>query len=299
MIRLQHIHHFLAVTDAGTLRAAAGRLGLTQPAITKSLRQLESHLGLRLVLRTPKGIVLTPEGRTFLARARVVQAELRRLEEELGAGRGTGASSVAIGVAPPFSLAMPDAMARFRAHHPATRVRIVEGVRTALLPSVRDEVLDFATGQNVGGREQAGLRFRPVLRPRLAVAGRRDHPRRAARTLRELADCEWIVFNPPGAGGIVEEMFAAAELPLPRALVQCESFATALALAARSDALILLFEQLLTQPLAARYLQPIGIREAVPSPSLGIFHRVDTPFTPAAATMAAALTAALRQWAGR
>lgn len=297
-MRLQHIHHFLAVTESGTLRAAAKRLGLTQPAITKSLRQLETHLGLRLVLRTPRGVVLTPAGRTFVARARVVQTELRRLEEELGAARESAAASVAIGIAPPFSLAMPETMARFRERYPATRVRIVEGVRAALLPSVRDEVLDFATGQNVGGPEQSGLKFRPVLRPRLTVAARKGHPRSAARSLSELADCAWIVFNPPGSGGIVEQIFAAAKLPLPAALVQCESFATSLALVARSDMLVLLFDHLFAEPLTNRYLQRLPLREAVPSPTLGIFQRADTPLTGAASAMAQALTAAVRRSAG-
>ena len=71
-MRLQQIRHFLAVVDAGTLRGAAGGLGVTQPAITKSLRQLEEQVGARLLLRTPRGVVLTPAGRKFQDRARVI-----------------------------------------------------------------------------------------------------------------------------------------------------------------------------------------------------------------------------------
>jgi DNA-binding transcriptional LysR family regulator len=295
-MRLHQIRHFLAVSDAGTLRAAAQRLGITQPAITKSLGRLEDECGARLVLRTPRGVVLTPAGRTFLARARVIYSELRRLDEELRGLRAAGGESVALGIAPPFSLAIPEAMARFRVRFPSARVRIVEGVREALLPSVRDEALDFSTGQRVGS-VPSGLRYRPLVRPQLVVACRRNHPRAAARTLAELADAEWVVFNPPGSGGILEEMFVGAGLPMPAALTQCESFATALALAASSDTLVLLFDKVVRHPIAGSFLQRIALREPIPSPSIGIFQRADSALTPAAAAMAQALTAAVRRYA--
>src|SRR5690349_12321774 len=98
IVRLQQIRHFLAVVEAGTLRSAAARLGVTQPAITKSLRQLEDHVRTRLMLRTPRGVVLTPAGRKFKDRARVIESELRRLGEELAAERGDGEGAVAFGV---------------------------------------------------------------------------------------------------------------------------------------------------------------------------------------------------------
>jgi LysR family transcriptional regulator, regulator of abg operon len=294
MMRLQHIQHFLAVVDAGTLRAAARRLELTQPAITKSLRQLEEHAGAQLVLRTPKGVVLTPAGKTFLARARVIQAELRRAEEELRGLRAPAGGAVAFGIAPPFSLVMPDALARFRARYPEASVRVVEGVRAALLPAVRDEALDFAMGQHVGATAQGGLRFRPIVRPRLAVAARKGHPQAAARGLAALAGCEWLIFNPLGAGGVVEQIFASAGLAMPRAVVHCESFASALALLSRTDIVGLMIEPFLADPLAARLLQRIEVREPIPSPSIGLFQRAGTSLTPAAAAMAQAVIAASR-----
>jgi DNA-binding transcriptional LysR family regulator len=246
------------------------------------------------MLRTPRGVVLTPAGRKFMERARVIQAELRRMEEELATVRGDEHGSVAFGIAPPFSLGMPDALTRFRARYPTARVRIVEGVRAALLPLVRDETLDFAMGQHADVAAHSGLRFRPVVRPRLVVAARKGHPRAGAKALADLADCEWLVFNPLGAGGMLEQAFVAASVPLPRAVVHCESFATALALLSRTDVLGLMIEPFLRHPMAARALQPIEVREPIPSPSLGIFQRADTPLTAAAAAMAQAVTAASR-----
>lgn len=293
-MRIPQIRYFLAAVEGGSVRAAARRAGITQPAMTKSLRQLEEALGARLFVRSARGIALTTAGRAFLARARIVDAELRRAGEDLAQLRGGGEGSVAMGIAPAISLLVPDAMALFRRKFPAARVRIVEGVRTALLAPLREEQLDFVIAQDPGGPAEAGLRFRPLLRPALVVAGRRGHPLAHARSLRELAGASWLVFNPPGAGGMLERAFRAAGLPAPRALVDCESYASALALLARSDVLGLLFSRVLEQPFAARFLHRFEIEERIGSPSIGMFLRADTPLAPAAAAMAQAMTASVR-----
>lgn len=293
-MRLSQLREFVAAVDHGSLRAGAQRVGVSQPAMSKSLRQLEEELRTRLLVRSARGVQLTPAGRAFLARARVVQAELRRMQDDLQSLRGAGSGSVAIGIAPPVSLLMPEALERFREKYPAAHVRIVEGVRTAVLPAVRDETLDFAIGQNPGGTPESGLRFRPLLRPSLVVAGRKGHPLARARSLRELAGASWLIFNPLGSGGMLERAFAAVGLATPNALVHCESYATALALMARSDVLGLLFEQVFADPLAVRYFHRFELEESIATPSLGLYLRADTPLTPAAAAMAQAVTATLR-----
>lgn len=293
-VRLSQLRNFVAVAEAGSLRAGTRQAGMSQPALTRSLQQLEGELRARLLLRSARGVSLTPAGRAFLARARAVQEELRKAQEDLDALRGGTAGSVAIGIAPLLSSVVPQAMAQFRQRFPAAAVRIVEGVRTALLPRLREESLDFMIAQNPGGPPPPGLRFRPLLRPALAVAGRRGHPLAQARSLKELAEAQWLVFNPPGAGGIVERAFARARLPVPKALVHCESHATALALLMRTDLLGLLFEQQFEEPLARRDLVRFGLQDEIPSPSLGMFLHADTPLAPAAAAMAHAMTAAVR-----
>lgn len=294
-MRIPQIRYFLAAVDGGSMRAAARRTGITQPAMTKSLRQLEDGLGAQLFLRSARGIALTAAGRAFLARARVVDAELRRAGEDLAQLHGGGAGgSVAMGIAPPISLVVPDAMALFRRRFPDARVRIVEGVRTALLGPLREEQLDFVVAQDPGGPAEAGLRFRPLLRPALVVAGRRGHPLAQARSLARLAGASWLVFNPPGTGGMLERAFRAADLAPPRALVDCESYASALALLARSDLLGLVFASLFGDPLAARFLHRFDIEEKIGAPSLGMFVRAETPLAPAAAAMAQAITTAVR-----
>lgn len=294
-MRIPQLHHFIATVDAGSVRAAARRVGITQPAMTKSLQQLERDLGVRLLVRGARGVSLTPAGRAFLARARVIESELRHAQEDLAALRGgADGGSVAMGIGPALCVAVPQALAHFRARFPETHVRVVEGVRTALLGPLREETLDFIIVQDPGGDREPGLKVRPLLRPELVVAGRRGHPLAQARSLRDLGNASWLVFNPPGSGGMLDVAFRSAGLPPPRAGVLCESFATALALVAQSDLLGLFFLQLFAEPVVGRFLHRFELGERIGAPSLAMFTRADSPLAPAAAAMAQAMTISLR-----
>ena len=84
-MRLNQIRDLIAVSEAGSLRAAARRIGISQPAMSKSLAELEREFQAQLLTRTSRGVALTAAGRAFVARARVVQGELRKVHEDLAA----------------------------------------------------------------------------------------------------------------------------------------------------------------------------------------------------------------------
>jgi LysR family transcriptional regulator, regulator of abg operon len=294
-MRLNQIRDLLAVVEAGSLRAAARRIGVSQPAISKSIARLEREVQARLLLRTAQGVVLTPAGRAFVARGRVIHGELRKVHDDLAAlhGRTEGAVSFGSGPAVTFPL-VPDAMSRFRVKWPRAHVRIREGMRNALLPLVRDETLDFSISEKVAPGDEAGLEFKPLVQPELVIAARRGHPLANAVTLQDLAKANWLVFNLPGAGGALERTFELHGLSPPNALVHCESYATALALVARSDLLALVLGQMLERPITEPFLQRIRTREKVLRPTIGIFSRIGAPLSPTAAAMVQSFSAAAR-----
>jgi DNA-binding transcriptional LysR family regulator len=296
-MRLSQLRDFIAIVETGSLRSAARSLGVSQPAISKSLRQLEQELRVQLLQRNARGAATTRAGKVFLARARVVQSELRRAADDLAALSGGAQGAVAFGMGPASCMRLaPDALAQFRRAHPDANVRIIEGATDVLVARVRDEMLDFCVSQVPEGKLDAGLRFRPLYRPRLAVVGRRGHPLRHARSLRELAGAQWLMFYPRQSGGMLGKMFGAAGLELPAGLVHCESYATALALVAKTDVLGLLAAESVDEPWG-RQLQKIDIEPAVPAPLLGLYTLADAPLTAAASAMAQALTATARRLA--
>ena len=160
-MRFTQIRDFLAVVDAGSLHAAARRLGISQPAMTKSVRGLEAELSVQLLQRTTRGIVLTPSGRMFLARARVVQSELDKARDELAESERQG--SVAIGVGPLAATAVvPEALTLFRKRFPNASVHIMEAVGRVLTDLLRDEVLDLGVARKPDVKLSRALALRPL-----------------------------------------------------------------------------------------------------------------------------------------
>jgi DNA-binding transcriptional LysR family regulator len=292
-MRLSQIRDFLAVVESGGIRAAARELGVSQPAITRSVRRLEAELHTRLLQRTPTGVVPTQAGRAFLARARAAQAELRKAEEEADQLGQVG--SVAFGVGPTAGIIVPEAITRFRQLFPKTRVRVAEGLPQMLLPLVRDETLDFAICRRAVVKPDSGMEFRPLFRNDFVVVARKGHPLEKARSLAQLAGANWISLLPPDApGGPLDDVFSQAGLPAPQQVVQCESYNTAIGLLVNTDMLGFLARQALSESVLRDFLREIPVAESMPSFISGMFTRADTPLTQLAGAMAKALTAAAR-----
>ena len=291
-MQLGQIRSFLAVREAGSLRAAARHIGISQPAISKAMASLEADLQAELFIRTSRGVRLTEAGRLFGARAAVVLAELGRVREELSELRGGTEGSAAFGIGPSGIVLVPRAIARFRAERPRARIRIREGTRDVLLPLVRDGSLDFAIAER--GPAEGGLVFRMLWQAEMAIAARRGHMLARATLLAELAGASWVLVYRLGAGGLLERAFAAAGLPTPDMSVHCESHASTLALIAGSDLVGLLPVRDLQAGVAAGRLQRVDIRERLPRLHIGAFMRADTPLSPAAARMLNALTMVAR-----
>lgn len=296
-MRLKQIRDLLAVVESGSVRAAARALGVSQPGITKSVRSLEAELHVQLMRRTPHGVVPTPSGRAFLARAQVAQAELRKAEEE--AAQFDGAGSVSFGVGPTSAFQIvPQAVARFRAQFPGARLRILEGAPRVLLPLVRDETLDLATGPRPDGGLDPALAFRPLFREDVVVVARKGHPLRNTRSLAQLAGAEWLSLIPRGSPqAAFNRAFASAGLPAPQPVIQCESYNTVVGVLANSDMLGIMARRLLAERFAREVLQEIALAEAMPSYTVGMFTRRTPPLTRVAAAMARAVTTAARQLA--
>jgi DNA-binding transcriptional LysR family regulator len=238
--------------------------------------------------------VPTQSGRAFVARARAAQAELRKAEEEVDQ-LGQAAGSVAFGVSPTSAMMVPEAVARFRQQYPQTRVRIAEGLPQLLIPQVRDESLDFAICRRALVKLDSGLSFRPLLRNDFVVVARKGHPLEKARSLAELVEASWISLLPLDApDGPFASAFSPTGLSAPKQVIQCESYNTAIGLIAKSDMVGFLSRQLLADSILGEFLQEVPVSEPLPSFSVGMFTRTDTPLTQAASAMANAIVAASR-----
>ncbi len=186
-IKLRHIRLFLAVAEAGSLTGAARAEGLSQPAVSKSLAELEALLGVRLVSRQGRRIELTAEGEAFRRHAR---EGLARLD---AAARATGADQsrqrLALGLLPTVSSRFfPAVVARFLQSRPPVTLSIETGAHPVLLSKLRNREIDLMIGRMPQAAELPGLEFEFLYEEPIIAAVRADHPARGKPILEVLRD---------------------------------------------------------------------------------------------------------------
>ena len=96
-MKLHHLRNVVAVVERGSLRAGAKHLGLAQPAVSRSIKELEQELGLVLFERNKFGMTLTRAGEVFVRRARGIQAEFARTLEEMEHLKGEDRGMITVG----------------------------------------------------------------------------------------------------------------------------------------------------------------------------------------------------------
>ena len=147
-LKFRQLRMVEALARQQSLTRAAGVLGLTQPALTKSVRELEDLLGEPLFERHARGMRLTASGRVVLRYARGALADLGRLEAELDLKGEVGQASVIVGALPVAAVGvLPGAIIRARAQHPDLRVRLVEGQSETLLAQLEAGEVDLVVGR--------------------------------------------------------------------------------------------------------------------------------------------------------
>ncbi len=284
MPKLHHLRDFVAIARTHSVRSAARTLGLSQPALTRSLQELETELGVSLVERHARGVVLTLAGERFLVRAQAALEEVRRGCEEAAQLRGEiqGNVTVALSSAPVLSL-LPQAYPAFRHECPGVRLRFVEGLFPAVEPMLRDGRLDFYMGPRPESQLSSNYQVTLVHRNERVVLARRGHPLHGAGSLQALLEAEWIVTGlRERIEEEFEEQFSALGLRSPQVVTVAESLIALLSLLATTDSLAFLPRQWADTPLFSGLLQPIPVQETLNAPDIVQVLRASLPLTPAA-----------------
>lgn len=222
---LRQFAAFVQVARLASFARASEALGLSQPALSQSIAQMEELLGARLFHRTTRTLRLTPEGELLLPRAEALLAEV---EEAVALVREQGRRALArisLGTLPSVATAfLPEILRVFRADYPATLVAVTDGTSDVLQAGIEGGQIDLAICSRLRGH--AALAFLPVLRERFALVLRRDHPLAAqeAVTWREALRHDFIAF-PPGSGGFaaIEERLQGAGLALRPVMTLAQS----------------------------------------------------------------------------
>ncbi|MCC7484768.1 MAG: LysR family transcriptional regulator [Burkholderiales bacterium] len=184
---LRGIRYFVRIADCGSITRAAASLNVAQPALTRHMQALEEELGLKLLVRLPRGVRLTGAGRQFLEHGRRALRELERAREELRAGTESARGQVILGVSPTLGpLLVPGVVERTRRQCPRVSLKIVEHFSNLLFDGLLTGTVDAALLTNPP--VSRALRLAPVISEPIVVLGARQ-PRDGRRffTLAELS----------------------------------------------------------------------------------------------------------------
>lgn len=175
-IKLRHLLCFHEIARAGSLSEAAHALGVTQPAASKTLRELEETLDRRLFDRTGRRLRLNAAGQVFQRHVGSALAELDRAERAIRGTLEIG-TKLAIGVLPTAAgYLMPQAAMAFQAKRPACGLRISTGPNWLLLSQLREGSLDLVVGRLGEPNLMAGLSFEQLYSEDVVAVVRKAHP---------------------------------------------------------------------------------------------------------------------------
>lgn len=291
-ITVRQLEVFAAAARAPSFTEAAGQLGISQPALSETIRRIEQELGLRLFERTTRKVALTADGRALAGLAEEVVRDVRSGLKDL-AERGARRPRIAIALLPSVAAAiLPQAVAGLRAHYPEAEVSVFDVLHERAAALVEEGVADMAVTMRPAGD---ALAFEPLGSDRVHLLMPKGHPLAGRSPLpwAALAPFPFVALaRTTSVRRMVDNAMAAADLALaPR--YEVEQIPSAVALVAAGLGITALpeltFAMFPRKGVAVRPLQaPVVAR------GLGLITRAGRELPPAATALAAAVRAAFR-----
>jgi len=286
-IKMHQLRAFVSVARQGSIRAASRTMNLSQPALTKSIKELEEGLGARLFIRRRQGVMLTDCGEAFFKRASLILEELRVAQEDISQRLGGTSGRVNLGVGASIARTiMPEVVDRFHREFPDVKVRIAEGQLVSMIPELRQGELDFTVNTYYQGPFDNELLYEKLMDKEYRVVARRGHPMQNARSMQELRHCDWTMPTPRGSYyKLLSEVFNEMDAE-PNISVICETFMSCTSLIAKTDFLSVLSVDVINDPVIGQSLVALDLDLPLPKATFYLIQRRDTTLTPMAAHLA-------------
>jgi DNA-binding transcriptional LysR family regulator len=275
-MELRHLRYFVAVAEEQNVTRAATRLHVSQPPLSRQIRDLEDELGIALFEHGAKSVRLTEAGRVFLGEARAV---LQRADEAVQMAKAVAngqSGQIHVGYAPSLTVEiLPRALRFFQESNPGIKVQLHDLSTQEMLRGLRDSKLDVALLVQVSAKVMEGLVVEELSRYAVCVAVHPSHPLARTRkvSLEDVAKERIIAFtlaDYPEFHAWLADLFA--PFPHPPQIVEEHDSATSLIAAVEAGRGVALvsraFDCLAGPRLKIRPLQP-------PPPAIvvGVAHR--------------------------
>lgn len=284
---------FVKLAESGHMPTVAKDLGVTQPAVSRAINDLERNLDIPLFKRTSKGMLLTDMGELLFFRVKRALLELRQVETDLTALQGTTKGRVVVGALPLGRTAiLPKAIADVLGKHPQLQIATVEGPYESLAAKLRAGDIDMIFGALRPADQARDFAGEPLLNDCMSIVVRAGHPltRLAAPGLKDLATAGWILTNSATpARKQLDLAFKLENLAPPVPAVETSDLAILRGVLLNSDHVTAISASQLSYEIAAQSLTVLDIALPTTTRVIGITQRSDSSASPGAKALMAAI----------
>lgn len=296
-IKYRHIQCFVQICREKSLKAAAEKLFLTQPAISKTLKELEQIMGAPLLYRNRGGVILSRQGEVFLHFAEMSLAALQQGltgVEQLGA---QGKTLLAVGALPSVAARlMPAVAGEFAELAPHSTLRIMDGPHGYLVERLRLGELDLVIGRLGRPDTMQGISFTQLYEERVVFVVRSGHPLLAEPDLQRIG--EWQVIYPPEGSAIrplVDRYLIAHGVGDLENRLETVSGAFGRVHTRRSDAIWIISSGVVANEIADGHLVALPFDTSITRGPVGLMHRPDEVQSPQSQVFGLAVNNALKR----
>jgi LysR family pca operon transcriptional activator len=200
-IKFRHIQCFVEIAHERSLKLAADKLSLTQPAISKTLKELEDIIGATLMTRNRAGIALTKQGKVFLHFAQISLASLQQGLDGVEVEGEQARATLKVGALPSVAASfIPPVVREFSELAPSVLVKIMDGPHGYLIERLKLGELDLVIGRLGRPESMEGVSFTQLYSERVDLVVRKGHPLLDNPDVKHIVD--WPVIYPPDGSAI-------------------------------------------------------------------------------------------------
>ncbi|EJC6474069.1 LysR family transcriptional regulator [Salmonella enterica] len=291
-IRLRHLHTFVAVAQQGTLGRAAETLNLSQPALSKTLNELEQLTGTRLFERGRLGAQLTVPGEQFLTHAVKVLDALNTAGQALNRKEDASADVVRIGALPTAALGiLPAVIGRFHQQQKSTSLQVATMNNTMLLAGLKSGEIDLGIGRMSDPELMGGLNYELLFLESLKLVVRTGHPL-LQETITLSRVMEWpVVVSPKGTvpRQNAEALLQSQGCKMPAGCIETLSASLSRQLTVDYDYVWFVPSGAVKEDLRQATLVSLPVPTQSAGEPIGILTRVDIPLSTGAQMLIAAI----------
>ncbi|HBT7162451.1 TPA: LysR family transcriptional regulator [Klebsiella pneumoniae] len=291
-IRLRHLHTFVAVAQQGTLGRAAETLNLSQPALSKTLNELEQLTGTRLFERGRLGAQLTLVGEQFLTHAVKVLDALNSAGQALNRKEGLNNDIVRIGALPTAALGiLPTVIGQFHKQQKDFTLQVATMNNTMLLAGLKSGEIDIGIGRMSDPELMSGLHYELLFLESLKLVVRPGHPL-LQETVTLSRVMEWpVVVSPKGTvpRQNAEALLQSQGCKMPAGCIETLSASLSRQLTVDFDYVWFVPSGAVKDDLRRGVLTALPIATQGAGEPIGILTRVDATLTPGTQTLLSAI----------